>query len=273
MRRTPAWKEFRPLDVACAAVLGVEPERARHDLLIVEGAIGSVVTASSPCPVAVIETFRGAAVRVFDPLRSVVARLVREGMEQGAALSEANRNRIVEAVATRLPIVEIWHDLLHYTDREHFVPVHDHRVRRIRDTERRARGKAKQDAVGKSFREAYGVYVKRQLAAYADIAMRGDYACSIGVFTEQDFRGQGMAKSAVSAATRAILGAGRVPLYTTDETNAASLSICRGLGYLKYGRDLYCFMASEDERTRREEAAREAERRAADYALHRWVID
>jgi hypothetical protein len=82
-----------------------------------------------------------------------------------------------------------------------------------------------------------------------------------------------MARSVVSAAARAILRAGRIPLYSTDEANPASLSICRSLGYLKFGRDLYCFMASEEERTRREQAELEAEHRATDFALRRWIID
>lgn len=273
MRRPQAWKEFRPLDIACAAALGVHPGEVRPDLLIVEGALGSVVAASSPCPLAVIETFRGVAVRVFDPLGPAIEKLVRQGMQEGAALSRRNRERIIEALSARLPIVEVWHDLLHFTDREHFVPWREHRVRRITGPAERERRKAERKPGQMPFHQAYGIYVKGRLVAYADIATRGDYACSLGVFTEQHFRGRGMGKSVVSAATRAILKAGRIPLYSADESNLASLSICRSLGYLKFGRDLYCFMASEEERARRELALREAERRAADFALHRWIVD
>jgi RimJ/RimL family protein N-acetyltransferase len=259
-RRPAAWKEFEPLDIACAAAVGVE------------SGLGSVVASSSPCPLAVIETFRGVAVRVFEPLRPVIENLVREGMAEGSALSVANRVRIIEAAGARLPIVEVWHDLLYYTDREHFIPWTDHRVRRLKPEERQP-GKGKAGAQVLPFHLAYGVFAKRHLAAYADIAVRGDYACSLGVFTESEYRGQGMAKSAVSSATRAILRAGRIPLYSTDEENKASLAVCRSLGYLRFGRDLYCFMASEEERARREHMVQEEERRAADFALHRWIID
>jgi RimJ/RimL family protein N-acetyltransferase len=273
IRRPPAWKQFNPLEVACGAALAVRPEQVRPDLLVVEGALGSVVSASSPCPLTIVETFCGTAVRVFDPLRPAIENLVREGMAQGAALSQANRERIMEVVSARLPIVEVWNDLLHYTDPEHFVPWVEHRVRRISGAAERERQKAERRSGEAPFHQAFGIYVKRRLVAYADIATRGDYACSLGVFTEQQFRGRGMAKSAASAATRAILRAGRIPLYSADETNTASLSICRALGYLRFGRDLYCFMASEEERARREQAVQEAERRAADFALHRWIID
>jgi len=272
-RRPPAWKEFEPLDIACAAALGVDPSEARPDLLAVESGLGSVVASSSPCPLAIIETFRGVAVRVFEPLRPVIEDLVREGMAAGAALSVDNRDRIVEAMRARLPIVDIWHDLLHYGDRSHFVPWIDHRVRRLRPEQRGPRRTKPAKPKARPFHHAYGVFVKRHLAAYADIAVRGDYACSLGVFTESEFRGQGMGKSVVSAATRAILRAGRIPLYSTEENNRASLAVCRSLGYLKFGRDLYCFMASEEERARREHIVIEEERRAADFALHRWIID
>lgn len=274
-RRPPAWKEFEPLDIACAAALGIDPSETRPDRLAVESGLGSVVPSSSPCPLAIIETFRGVAVRVFEPLRPAIEELVREGMADGAALSADNRDRIIEAVRARLPVVDIWHDLLHYSDRAHFVPWIDHRVRRLTPTERGPRrtkpGKPKAEA--RPSHQAYGVFTKRHLAAYADIAVRGDYACSLGVFTEPEFRGQGMGKSVVSGATRAILRAGRIPLYSTEAENKASLAICRSLGYLKFGRDLYCFMASEEERARREHMVREEERRAADFALHRWIID
>jgi len=273
VRRPPAWKEFEPLDVACAAAIAVEPQQVWRDLLVIEAARGSVVTASASCPLTVIETFRGIAVRVFDPLRPMVEKLVREGMEQGAALSQKNRERIIEAVRARLPIVEVWHDLLHYTDREHFIPWREHKVRRTAGPAEQERRAAERGPEGIVFQQSYGIYVKRRLVAHADIAIRGDYACSIGVFTEREFRGQGMGTSVVSVATRDILRAGRIPLYSTDESNLASLAVCRSLGYLKFGEALYCFMAPEEDRARREEAEREAERRAKDIALRRWIID
>lgn len=248
----------------------VPPDELRPDLVVVETVMGSVVSSGVPCPLIVVETLRGVAIRVFAPLRPAVERLVRAGMATGGALSQANRQRIVEVVRARLPIVEVWHDLLHYVDREHFAPLREHRVRRIEGADQQQR---RPDSHKTPFRQAYGIYHRGRLVAYADIALRGDYACSLGVFTEPDFRGRGMGRSVVSAATRAILRAGRIPLYSTDESNAGSLAICRSLGYLKFGCDLYCFMATEEERARQEHLEREAQRRAQDLALHRWIID
>jgi len=270
VRRPPAWTQFHPLDIACGAAIRVPPDETRPDLVVVESGLGSVVTASSPCPLAVVETLRGVAIRVFEPLRSAIEKLVREGMAQGGALSQANRQRIIEAVGARLPIVEVWNDLLHYVDGEHFVPWREHRVRRLNGADEKQR---RADSHKTPFHQAYGVYRRGRPVAYADIAVRGDYACSLGVFTEPEFRGRGMGRSVVSAATRAVLRAGRIPLYSSDENNAGSLAICRSLGYLKFGCDLYCFMASEEERARQEHLEQEARRRAQDLALHRWIID
>jgi RimJ/RimL family protein N-acetyltransferase len=279
-RRPPAWRRFEPLDIACAAGLGIEPERLGPDLLLVEGTRGSVIPGGAPCPLVVTATFRGVAIRVYDPLRPQIEELVREGIAQGGALSKANRQRLVDAVAARLPVVEVWHDLLHYTDRQRFVPWSNHKVRRLRAAPTRARRDA--EAEGESpYAGAWGIYAKgeprkrgpNRLAAYADFVVRGDYACSVGCFTEAEFRGKGMARSAVSAATRVILRAGRIPLYAADETNLSSLAVCRSLGYVKFGEGLHCFMASEQERARRERTERQAEHRAGDYAIRRWIID
>ena len=279
-RRPPAWRRFEPLDIACAAALGIEPERLRPDLLLVEGTRGSVIPDGAPCPLVVTATFRGVAIRVYDPLRPQIEELVREGMAQGGALSRANRQRLVDVIAARLPVAEVWHDLLHYTDRQRFVPWSNHKVRRLRAAPTQAPRDA--EAEGESpYAGACGIYAKgeprkrgpNRLAAHADFAVRGDYACSIGCFTEAEFRGKGMARSAVSAATRVILRAGRIPLYAADETNLSSLAVCSFLGYVKFGEGLHCFMASEEERARRERTERQAERRAGDYAIRRWIID
>jgi len=238
----------------------------------VEGTRGSVIPGGASCPLVVTATFRGVAIRVYDPLRPRIEELVREGIAQGGALSSANRQRLVEAVAARLPVVEVWHDLLHYADRQRFVPWSNHKVRRLRAAPTRASRDPEPE--GESpYVGACGIYVKGALVAYADFAVRGDHACSIGCFTEPEFRGKGMARSAVSAATQVILRAGRIPVYAADESNLSSLAVCRSLGYVKFGEGLHCFMAPEEDRARRERAERQAERRTGDYAIRRWVID
>ena len=57
--------------------------------------------------------------------------------------------------------------------------------------------------------------------------------------TEAAFRGQGLAKEVVSAATEHILNSGRIALYVHDRTNTASAKVCRALGYVEYAEEFF----------------------------------
>ena len=62
------------------------------------------------------------------------------------------------------------------------------------------------------------------------------------VYTAEKHRGQGLAASVVSAATRWILEQGKMPVYATRITNAASMSLAQSLGFTEYGQvsHYYC---------------------------------
>jgi ribosomal protein S18 acetylase RimI-like enzyme len=51
------------------------------------------------------------------------------------------------------------------------------------------------------------------------------------VYTEPSYRSQGLGRAVVSAATSAILASGRTARYFSYSDNAASMRICRALGY------------------------------------------
>ena len=46
----------------------------------------------------------------------------------------------------------------------------------------------------------------------------------------------------VSAATKAILDGGKIPIYSADRENPASQTLCTSLGYVKFGEALHCFV-------------------------------
>lgn len=48
-------------------------------------------------------------------------------------------------------------------------------------------------------------------------------------------RREGFGKSAVSAATEAVIASGRIPLYTTSDHNPASIHTARAVGYSQFG--------------------------------------
>jgi hypothetical protein len=63
-------------------------------------------------------------------------------------------------------------------------------------------------------------------AEIADVCMPG---------TLETHRRQGYARTALSHTTRAILDAGRIPVYTTSDRNKASIATAKAVGYTQYG--------------------------------------
>lgn len=84
-----------------------------------------------------------------------------------------------------------------------------------------------------------GVYALRdehgQILSRAGIRQESASIWEIGVRTEAEhLRGRGLAKTVVTAATEAILAAGRVPLYVHSATNISSERVALALGYQHY---------------------------------------
>ena len=57
------------------------------------------------------------------------------------------------------------------------------------------------------------------------------YFAEVGVWTQEGYRGRGLAKAVVSACTAELLKEGIKPLYIVAEGNAASIRVCEALGY------------------------------------------
>jgi RimJ/RimL family protein N-acetyltransferase len=77
--------------------------------------------------------------------------------------------------------------------------------------------------------------------ATAGTNWRSPYFAEVGVWTQEDCRGQGLAKAVVSACTSELLEEGIKPLYIVAEGNVASIRVCEALGYRFSGyRDFSC---------------------------------
>lgn len=87
-----------------------------------------------------------------------------------------------------------------------------------------------------------------EVASWAAVKLKDEHVWEIAVTTEEGYRGRGLAKAVVSAATEYILDCGRVPLYVHNGTNIASGRVARALGYQRFARELYCSV-SEDNQT------------------------
>ncbi len=92
-----------------------------------------------------------------------------------------------------------------------------------------------------------GIYAlcdaQSQIISRAGVHIESRYVAEIGVRTEVEaLRGRGLAKTVVTAATEAILAAGRVPLYVHSATNVASQKVALALGYQRYADELLWFL-------------------------------
>lgn len=65
-------------------------------------------------------------------------------------------------------------------------------------------------------------------------ARRSDEAAEAGLETAAPFRGRGLAAQTTIAWAAAVRASGRIPLYSTEWSNAASLSVARKLGLTRY---------------------------------------
>ena len=89
----------------------------------------------------------------------------------------------------------------------------------------------------------FGILQEGQLVSGAFVEPRTKRTMEIcSVYTHENYRGQGLAASVVSAATHWILEQGKFPVYATRTTNAVSMHLAQSIGYMKYGQveHYYC---------------------------------
>lgn len=70
-----------------------------------------------------------------------------------------------------------------------------------------------------------------KVIAIAGTNWRSPYFAEVGVWTQEGYRGRGLAKVVVSACTSELLEEGIKPLYIVAEGNIASIRVCEALGY------------------------------------------
>lgn len=121
-----------------------------------------------------------------------------------------------------------------YTDAEHFQPRPSRAVRLEKHDPRGTDLRRRFDG------EIFVIFsIRGEIASWSAIKLKSDDVWEIAVVTEAPFRGQGLAKEVVSAATQHILDQGRMALYVHDRTNLASARVCRSLGYVEYAEEFF----------------------------------
>jgi predicted GNAT family acetyltransferase len=88
----------------------------------------------------------------------------------------------------------------------------------------------------------YGIIIDDEVASRASIVEFTDttYPISdiVSVYTVPRYRRRGFAKAVVSTCTTDILSRGRIPTYSAEVENLASLHTCMAVGYHPYGESL-----------------------------------
>lgn len=127
-----------------------------------------------------------------------------------------------------------------YCEPERFEPVDRREIERL----------ACDDPQAEGLREHFDgpIFVARasggKIASWAAIKLKSDDVWEIAVTTEDEYRGRGLAKVVVSAATQHILESGRVPMYVHDHSNQPSAKVARALGYEEFGVEAYCSVST-----------------------------
>jgi RimJ/RimL family protein N-acetyltransferase len=121
-----------------------------------------------------------------------------------------------------------------YADPDHFQPRPSRAVRLERTDPRGTDLRRRFDG------EIFVIWsIRGDIASWSAIKLKSPDVWEIAVVTEAPYRGQGLAKEVVSAATAYILEQGRLALYVHDRTNLASARVCRSLGYVEYGEEFF----------------------------------
>lgn len=87
-----------------------------------------------------------------------------------------------------------------------------------------------------------GAIVDGRVVALADANARGERYANVGVATAEDHRGRGYATAAASLVCREMQAAGRTPVWSAGETNAASLRVAGKLGFVAVTRKTYVIL-------------------------------
>ncbi|MGO8950214.1 MAG: GNAT family N-acetyltransferase [Ktedonobacterales bacterium] len=146
------------------------------------------------------------------------------------------RQLIVKLAPESTPARDAAHTRIYYTTRTGHTPYSGHWQEWIEPLDEFSESEPL--ALRLLARYSGGVYVVRNagaIAGYAGIRTHSPHVAEVSVQTSSpELRGRSLGRAVVSRATKAILGAGRVPMYRYNTANAAAARIATSLGYRFY---------------------------------------
>ena len=152
----------------------------------------------------------------------------------GRPIGAAEFARLQQVSRTSIPYAYSLSGYVLYTDPGHFRPRPSRALPIERNDPRGADLRRRFDG------EIFAIFgIRGEIASWSAIKLKSDDVWEIAVVTDAAYRGQGLAKEVVSAATAHILEQGRMALYIHDRNNQASARVCRALGYVEYAEEYF----------------------------------
>jgi GNAT superfamily N-acetyltransferase len=184
-------------------------------------------------PVLALSTRRGGVVSIRPDLApSAQPELADAGADE--PLGEPHFERLRRLARRAVPYVYSLSGYALYCDRHSFRPA-GNLAERLGPTDPRGR-----DLRRRFDGEIFAIFgIRGEIASWSAIKLKSDEVWEIAVVTDAAYRGQGLAKEVVSAATAHILEQGRTALYVHDRNNHASARVCRSLGYVEYAEEYF----------------------------------
>lgn len=84
-----------------------------------------------------------------------------------------------------------------------------------------------------------GALVDGQLVAWAQTYAISAKYCDVGVFTQETHRRRGFSSACTALVAKTMQQRGLIPVWSTGETNLASLAVARKVGFCEVGRMVY----------------------------------
>jgi RimJ/RimL family protein N-acetyltransferase len=185
-------------------------------------------------PILALSTPRGGVVSTRPDLADRIRALLAFS-QTGRPLGAAEFERLQQVTRAAVPYAYSLSGHVLFADLDRFQPRASRAQRLERTDPRGADLRRRFDGEVFAIRGTRG-----DVASWAAIKLKSDDIWEIAVVTEPPYRGQGLAKEVVSAATAYILDQGRLALYVHDRTNLASAKVCRSLGYAEYAEEYFC---------------------------------
>ncbi len=179
--------------------------------------------------------------QLLEPLRRLWPTLTVECLFEAAALEQLTRLVYAEFPGASISPGGLL-VIARFVSRETFRPFHGPESAHVRRLDEH--NLANLALVSRYGRGIYALCdATSQIISRAGVRDESRDVSEIGVRTEVEaLRGRGLAKTVVTAATEAILAAGRVPLYVHSATNVASQKVALALGYQPYADELIWYL-------------------------------